>query len=95
MTCISREMSGVGGILVVLLFLFRDVFDSSCFCVFAFHSTNKGIGNIPKASSSTPSLATTSIHRSSTTLLSVDLDTNSVRTTTNNDIQPSSTSSPS
>jgi phenylpropionate dioxygenase-like ring-hydroxylating dioxygenase large terminal subunit len=94
MTCISREMSGVGGILVVLLFLFRDVFDSSCFCVFAFHSTNKGIGNIPKASSSTPSLATTSIHRSSTTLLSVDLDTNSVRTTTNNDIQPSSTSSP-
>ena len=85
--------------LVVLLFLFCDVFDSSRFCVFAFHSTNNVIGNPPKYSSSKPSLATT-IHRSSTALLSVDVDADadvdisSVHTTANNDILPSSTSSP-
>ena len=99
MTCISREMSGVGWMLVVLLFLFCDVFDSSRFCVFAFNSTNNVIGNLPKYSSSKPSLATT-IHRSSTALLSVDVDADadvdmsSVHTTANSDIQPSSTSSP-
>ena len=85
--------------LVVLLFLFCDVFDNARFCVFAFHSTNNVMGNPPKYSSSKPSLATT-IHRSSTALLSVDVDADadvdisSVRTTAHNDIQPSSTSSP-
>ena len=85
--------------LVVLLFLFCDVFDSSRFCVFAFHSTNNVMGNPPKYSSSKPSLVTT-IHRSSTALLSVDVDADadvdisSVHTTANNDILPSSTSSP-